>query len=140
MMLLDLTNGRKQFQSLTEGHSRSWGDEHARVTPGGCDTIIRKALEELFISSAFCGSNLHKQLLLTQVGSGPSWINPWLALQARAASPGALQPPRDGRREYSASPRLQGAGRQCHKLAGSLSEVAGLCQIILLSLFLSLPN
>lgn len=60
-MLLDLKNRIQHFQSLTEGHSRSCTlreDEYVRVMPAECDTIIRKTLEELFISSDFCGSNL----------------------------------------------------------------------------------
>lgn len=74
MMLLDLTNRRKHFQSLAEGHSSScmlWEDEYVRVMPGECDTIIRKTLKELFISSDFSGSNLHNQLLSIQVDHSP---------------------------------------------------------------------
>lgn len=49
-----------------------WEDEYVRVTPGECATIIRKTLEELFVSSDFCGSNLHNQLPFLQVDHSPS--------------------------------------------------------------------
>lgn len=98
-MLLDLTQRRKHFQSLAEGHSRSctlWEDEYVRVMPGECDTIIRKMLEELFISSDCCGSSLHKQLLLSR------WIRAHLGCPYKPTShrhsslsciPASLQPP-----------------------------------------------
>lgn len=137
-MLLDLTQRRKHFQSLAEGHSRSCTlreDEYVRVMPGECDTIIRKTLEELFISRDCCGSNLHKQLLLSR------WVRAHLGCpykptshrQSSASSLGA----RDGRGKIPASPRLWGAGRHsamnwlaafqrwqaCARLSSSLSQI-----------------
>lgn len=104
-MLLDLTNRSKHFQSLAEGHSRSctpWEDEYVRVTPGECATIIRKTLEELFVSSDFCGSNLHNQLLFLQVDHSPSEQTlgcPYKPTSRRQSSlswsSASLQPPRE---------------------------------------------
>lgn len=126
LMLLDVTNTRQYFQSLTEGHSRSctlWEDEYVRVMPAECDTIIRKTQAELFISSDLCGSNLLNQLLSIQVDQSPSEQtlgcpssphHPEQPLLSSAASPGA----RHGRREgIFLHPRLQGAGRR--RLAAS---------------------
>lgn len=109
--------------------------------PRVCATIIRKTLEELFISRDFCSSNLHNQLLFLQ------WITAHLnkplnvhtspTAQPKPASPGALHPAATARAAENVPVSHQGgrehADRECHKLAGSLSRVAGLCQIMLLS-------